>query len=542
MDWQRYFHTLKYLKPVQFYGRLWFRYHQPKVDLADEPPRRKLTGHWQSPAQRRQSLITHNRARFLDEEHEIAGAAAWEDPTHEKLWLYNLHYFDDLNAIAANERTAWQRQLISRWVDENSPGKGTAYEPYPTALRIVNWIKWVLAGNELDSFALHSLGVQTRWLAQRLEWHLLGNHLFVNAKALVFAGLFFEGPEANRWLKKGLSILAKQIPEQILADGGQFERSPMYHALALEDLLDLLNISRAYPVSQHPLFERLPETIGKMRHWLIAMTHPDGEISFFNDAAIGIAPSPNQLEAYALRMGQPPYPGLSQGLIRLADSGYLAVRQAEAVALLDVAPVGPDYLPGHAHADTLSFELSLFGQRVLVNSGTSRYGNGEERLWQRGTAAHNTVTLDGKDSSEVWGGFRVARRARPFGLNIVQNVEGPQISCAHDGYLHLPGKPTHRREWRFSGNSLEIVDSIEGGFKSAVSHWHFHPTVTVKLEGQLATAQFSNGKTLRIHIEGAQAQLVESLYFPEFGVAEQNSSLQLSFTDAATRVRLEWES
>ena len=85
------------------------------------------------------------------------------------------------------------------------------------------------------------------------------------------------------------------------------------------------------------------------------------------------------------------------------------------MALLDVAPVGPDYLPGHAHADTLSFELSLFGQRVLVNSGTSQYEAGPERSRQRGTAAHNTVIVDGHDSSEVWAGFRVARRASSRG-------------------------------------------------------------------------------------------------------------------------------
>ncbi|MEN9780004.1 MAG: hypothetical protein RL014_1152 [Pseudomonadota bacterium] len=95
------------------------------------------------------------------------------------------------------------------------------------------------------------------------------------------------------------------------------------------------------------------------------------------------------------------------------DSGYVRLDNGPAVALLDVAPVGPDYLPGHAHADTLSFELSVGAQRVLVNSGTSCYGSSAERLRQRGTAAHNTVVVNGQDSSEVWGGFRVARRPLP---------------------------------------------------------------------------------------------------------------------------------
>ena len=69
--------------------------------------------------------------------------------------------------------------------------------------------------------------------------------------------------------------------------------------------------------------------------------------------------------------------------------------------------MGPDYIPGHAHADTLSFELSIGAQRVFVNSGTSEYGLSPKRLNQRKTAAHNTVEVDGKDSSQVWSGLEL---------------------------------------------------------------------------------------------------------------------------------------
>src|SRR6185295_1096925 len=108
------------------------------------------------------------------------------------------------------------------------------------------------------------------------------------------------------------------------------------------------------------------------------------------------------------------------------------------------ASVGPSYQPGHAHADTLSFELSLHGRRVLVNSGTSEYGTGPERQRQRSTAAHNTVVIDGQDSSEVWGGFRVARRAHCQWL-ATSRTPAPSIEAVHDGYLRLPGRNTHRR-------------------------------------------------------------------------------------------------
>ena len=133
------------------------------------------------------------------------------------------------------------------------------------------------------------LALQVRWLSKKIEWHILGNHLFANAKALVFAGLFFQGREANAWLAKGLRILSNEIPEQILPDGEHFERSPMYQTIILEDLLDLINLSNAFPDNLIVDFTKdLKSTATKMLNWLIAMCHQDGEISFFNDASIGL--------------------------------------------------------------------------------------------------------------------------------------------------------------------------------------------------------------------------------------------------------------
>jgi len=197
----------------------------------------------------------------------------------------------------------------------------------------------------------------------------MGKHLLVNAKALVFGGLFFAGEEAEAWMNLGLSVLAWEIPEPILPDGGHFELSPMYHALILEDLIDLINLSAAYP-DAIPAFRRSfvsgwPAIVQKMRGWLAAMCHPDGEIACFNDAAIGIAPAPAELENYSDRLGLPPISQPASGLDELAESGYIRLQNKAAAVLLDVAQVGPDYQPGHAHADTLSFELSIFGQRIL---------------------------------------------------------------------------------------------------------------------------------------------------------------------------------
>jgi uncharacterized heparinase superfamily protein len=526
---QLYWHTLRYLKPVQIWGRVTFRLLRPKPDLRPAPAVRQSSGPWQTPAARRVSMLSPSRFRFLNVEHEIPAPTDWNSIQLPKLWLYNLHYFDDLNAEGAAYRVEWHRDLITRWIIENSPGQGTGWEPYPLSLRIINWIKWTLAGNALDEVARHSLAVQVRFLTQRLERHLLGNHLFVNAKALVFAGCYFEGEEAESWLRLGMGILDLEIPEQILADGGHFERSTMYHALAYEDMLDLHNLSHAFPNALLPwqcYVTSWTDIIVRMGCWLHAMSHPDGEIAFFNDAAVGVAPSPPALFAYAQRL-RLTIDDTPRDIIHLEPSGYIRVMQGQAVLLIDAAPIGPDYLPGHAHADTLSYELSLCGQRVIVNSGISRYGMGPEREWERSTAAHNTVEIDGQNSSEVWAGFRVARRAFPFNVAIKKDGTAVTIEAAHDGYRRLPGKPVHKRRWILRAEHLIIEDIIEGVFSEAVSRIYFHPNIFLDGINNSGTLQFQR-HNLSWQVDGAATSLKAASWHPSLGRSLRAYCLELS--------------
>lgn len=526
---QRYFHTLRYLKPAQLWGRITFRLLRPKPDLRPAPAVRQSSRAWQIPAARRVSMLSPTRFRFLNVEHEICAPADWNSTQLPKLWLYNLHYFDDLNAEGAASRVKWHRDLITRWLAENPPGQGNGWEPYPLSLRIINWIKWVQSGNTLDAVARNSLAVQVRFLTQRLERHLLGNHLFANAKALMFAGCYFEGDEADAWLRLGMGILNREIPEQILSDGGHFERSTMYHALAYEDMLDLVNLARANPTAltrwKHTI-SLWSEIIFKMGSWLRAMSHPDGEIAFFNDAAIGIAPSPAVLFSYAERLGLSAA-DTPMDVDHLDASGYIRVTRGQAVLLIDAAPIGPDYLPGHAHADTLSYELSLFGQRMVVNSGTSRYGLGQEREWERSTGAHSTVEIDCLDSSEVWAGFRVARRAYPFDVSIKLDVNAVIVEAAHDGYRRLPGRVVHRRRWILQANRLEVIDIIEGEFSEAVSRIYLHPDIKIQ---QVGVGGTSTWKDRRVILESSvvDTALEATVWHPEFGVSTPNSCLRMS--------------
>jgi uncharacterized heparinase superfamily protein len=203
------------------------------------------------------------------------------------------------------------------------------------------------------------------------------------------------------------------------------------------------------------------------------------------------------------------------------------VEKKDLVAILDVASIGPDYIPGHGHADVLSFELSLFGKRVIVNSGTSIYGVSSERHNQRSTLSHSTVVIDEKNSSEVWGGFRVARRANVLNVKTKQSDNDIEVSACHDGYKRLKGKPIHNREWIISKNEIIIKDKITGkGIHRISSILPLHPEVSIINTQDNSVELEVNGKSVKVVFEGSgKLQIVPSQYHPEFGLSIDNKQL-----------------
>lgn len=536
----RLFHTVRYLKPAQIFYRIWYRIYHPAIDDSSVYVCRERLAPWIEPICKRNHLTQPWRFTFLNQARECHFPADWNDFAIETLWLYNLHYFDDLQCRDAKCKNQLHSELLSRWMTENPVGVGNGWEPYPLSLRIVNLVKWLLAGNEAPQGLLMSMAVQARCLRKRLEYHLLGNHLFANAKALVFAGLFFGGDEGDEWLRCGLGILQREVPEQILADGAHFERSPMYHAIILEDMLDMVNLFQVYGKVIPALWS---DKIEAMLTWLAGMMHPDRQISLFNDAALGIAAKPDEVFAYAgrLSLGGEKRRNASQALCSFQESGYIRWQSDSALLLLDVGEIGPDYLPGHAHADTLSFEMSLFGKRFIVDSGTSCYGISAKRLRQRQTNAHNTVSVDGADSSEVWSGFRVARRARPCDLVVTEHEGTAKVRCGHDGYLRLPGKVKHHREWVLSEREVIITDTLSGKYGTACARLFFHPDVEIESTGaDCFRAGLVDGQVADIKVVGGSAELWESTYHPGFGVVEKNLCLHITFSGDSCETIISW--
>lgn len=543
----RLFHTVRHLRMEQIAYRLYYRLAKPLVVRQALAPivdvsRRIWLQPWAAPLVMPCCHLEQGSFVFLGECGQVKAVSDWNAESKGKLWLYNLHYLDDLNALAADDRADQQAWLIQRWIDDNPPLFGNGWEPYPLSLRLVNLVKWCARQPQVPAQWLTSMARQAQVLVAQEERHILANHLFANGKALVFAGAFFAGDTGMRWLKHGLAILDREITEQFLPDGGHFELSPMYHAILLWDMCDLVNLAERSGLPE--LIERVVSWRGVIERgliWLDGLCHPDGEIAFFNDAAFGIAPHPKDIRDYAVALRCYWREQRTEPLsyVHFADTGYITVQLGQGgKACLDVAEVGPRYQPGHAHADTLSFELSLFGQRVLVNTGTSQYGEDAERRRQRGTAAHNTVEIDGQDSSEVWAGFRVARRARPVGLTIAEESERIRVCCAHDGYRRLSGAPMHQREWVFMAQGLQVVDTLNGPLKKAVGRFYLHPHVQVVGDREL---RLPGGQIFRWSVTGGRSGVEPATWHPSFGTVVANQCIEMQFDGAEASINFSWE-
>ncbi|HRI39439.1 MAG TPA: alginate lyase family protein, partial [Nitrospira sp.] len=431
---------------------------------------------------------------FLEQSKRVErGNVSWECRDMPKLWRYNLHYFDYLHDPQRSYEH--KNDLLNDWIQHNPPGTEDAWEPYTVSLRIVNWIKFFLLRNGTSFVVGHeksprqewidSLYQQARWLERSIEYHFLANHYLKNGVALLFAGMYFEGADADRWLQKGLEILRDELKEQFLADGGHFERSPMYHSISVVDYLDVLNLTQnSSSMILRDVADEFVDKITTALDFLNGICLPDGDIPLFNDSALGIAPTPSQIFEYAERVigYKLPQPSTSLTVSGFSMSGYYVCRKAGDMIIVDCGPIGPDYNPAHAHCDTLSYELAIDGRRVVVDSGVFDYEPSQERSYVRSTRAHNTITVDGEEQSEIWGVFRVARRARPMQAHIGRaGDESVLFEGAHDGYRRLKGKPIHKRQISYDGyGSWVVTDELTGtGMHHMESFVHIHPDLTI---------------------------------------------------------------
>lgn len=497
------FNTLKYLHFIQIYYRLFyfararwrklsgFRY---PLALSSDPSELILQPSIASEVSRQEERFT-----FLNLSHAFEKGIDWNYAAYGKLWTYNLTYFDFLNQPGMSRDEGLE--LIYDFIAQGNLLKD-GREPFPVSLRGINWIKFLALHKVRDQEIDDSLYAQYAMLMDNLEYHLLGNHLLENGFSLLFGAYYFRD---EKLYEKAREILEAELDEQILSDGAHFELSPMYHQIMLYRLLDCINLVQNNPWKQDGLLKLLENTAARMLGWLNAITYRNGDIPLLNDSANNIAPSSEELFEYAHNLK------LFIQHSTLSESGYRKITKPRYECVIDVGPIGPDYIPGHAHADTFNFELFRDRSPFIVDTGLGTYETGERRDAERGTAAHNTVVVEGKNSSEVWGGFRVADRAR-----IVELIEeGDTLTATHDGYRKLG--VLHTRTWRFEEERIVIEDRISRPCR-AVARLHFHPGVTEEMIQ----------KHIKLNTQHPTLNTYD--YSPEFNKTQKAVVMEIPFT------------
>jgi uncharacterized heparinase superfamily protein len=351
----------------------------------------------------------------------------WNLPGEPRLRRFHLHYGEEVLGWARRGETDIAARALEAWIAANPPRPGDAWHPYPLSTRIGNWVAAVSLEPTLATEPVaDSIGRQLAHLERNLEDDVLGNHLIRNARALVLGGAALGRPEL---VERGVGLVRRELPEQVLPDGGHYERSPVYHLIVLRDLLEI----RAATGTGW-----LDEPIARMQEFASALARPDGAPALFNDGALDLAPS---LEL----------PSRADGLAVFPETGYAVVREHGLWLAFDCGPPAPPFLPAHAHADALSFQLWVDGRPAVLDPGAFTYEPGPDRQWFRSTSAHSTISVNGLDQFELWGAFRAGPLPSPRLLSTVPLEAEVRL-----------GVVTHRRRLRLEPHDLVVEDELDG--------------------------------------------------------------------------------
>lgn len=486
-----YFNTVKHLKWTQIWYRFLFTWKKYTRNILRKRTKNipfscsnslKFKVHHFNTA----SFNLGNKFQFLNKTNQFESIINWNFKEFGKLWTYNLNYFEWLHQQSFPVDTGVNH--IYQFIDFMPKAKD-GLEPFPTSLRLVNWIKFCLK-HQIDQAPINqAVYQQLKWLEQNLEYHLLGNHLMENAVALCFGGYFLNHPKI---LKKGINLLQQELDEQILADGAHFELSPMYHQLMTYRLLDVINLLDHNVGPEHQTqISTFKDLAAIMLGWLQTVTFKDGSIPMVNDAAPDIAPTTEELVQYGQHLE------ITPKALALNASGYRKRAFGRFEILIDGGQIGPNYIPGHAHSDITNFVLHIDGQPFIVDTGISTYEKNSRRQYERSIKAHNAVQIQNKEANEVWGGFRVARRSAG---QIFKEVED-QIEIKINSFNRYYNQA--RRTFQFYDGSIDIKEWIPTNVLGTL-RLHFSPHIRPQLVGHEihctpTTIKFQGVKT--IHLE-----------------------------------------
>lgn len=469
----------------------------------------------------------------------------WEVSRHQFLITLGQAY-----VVTQNEKYAKEIiDIIDSWMEENRPYIGIHWtSALEVGIRLISWIwafHFIKKSNKLSDEFIKKF-ISFIWLhADYLENNLnigrySNNHLVGEASALAMAGLYFnEFKKADKWRRKGLSILGKEALIQILPDGGGVEQAASYLRFILEFfLLAFILASKNGVKVSDPAMSRLESAFD----FIAYSRMPDGNTPNFGDSddARAIFLGDNNYWDFrgilalgaAIFMrgdfkwlaGQPSQELLWLGgrkcfnnFIKLKEkrpettsvsykeSGYTILRDGwnknANYLLFDSGSLG--YKSGaHGHADVLSVQVSCFGENIFADPGTYAYNLDQEfRNYFRSTKAHNTVTVDGNDQAKMNG--RMSWASIPEGkiLNEYTSPEVDVVVAEHDGYMENSNPVSHQRCIIFPKTNpyFLIIDKLSStGPHSYGLHYNLHPDMELYMDDGIKVVTPNN---LHVHMD-----------------------------------------
>lgn len=464
-------------------------------------------------------------------------APDWTPPAASSVWLEALHGFGwlrDLRAIGGDMARRRARALVLSWLDVYGKWDALAWAPEIAGARIVNWIALhdffcASADDEFRHRVFDSLVRQTRHLARVVPGRLDGHDLLTALIGMVVGGICLPGQ--TRVLAEGMRQLERELSRQILADGGHIERNPSVQMTVLRQLIDLRAFLRT---GRYAVPEFVQHTIDRMTPALRFFRHCDGALALFNGSR---EEDPSEVEAvlgHADARGRPLKSALHIGFERLIEGRTLV--------LFDVGKPPAPGIDRNAHAGTLSIEMSVGKERLIVNCGAHP---AESEAWHSAlaaTAAHSTLVLAETNSSEVLEGGGIGRRPAHVGCERQETDGAALVVGTHNGYATGFGF-LHRRRVFLSDNGddlrgedvIEPVLGIDPTPQTFVVRFHLHPSVRPDFVANTDQILLTlpSGQCWRLMAAGGAIDINESVYC---GSGEEpQRSRQVTITGTAGR-------
>ena len=482
---------------------------------------------------------------------EDLGTVDWTEnrfSDQSPLWRLKVHGFEPLSwcvfGFAGREDGAEpvQRSFdewIDGWIRTVEVG-GAGYlrgkwTPHAVSLRVLYWIRylaWKLPDQKgtvwtptapFDKRLCQEVYKNALFLENHIEYDVGGNHLIENGAALFAAGFLFRN---RSWIQDALSLLNEVGDKQFLADGGHFERSPMYHTLTTTRYLTVYDLLQQVGGTVPSPIE---ETTRAGVEFLEFIRPPDDRIPLLNDSVHGEAMPLTTCLRYAEAIGiTPDDKTTSIG----GESGYFWLPNQSGKLLVDGGPVGPRHLPGHSHNDLLQFLLWIDGSRIVTDTGVFDYQSGERRDYARGIRGHNTVQVDETEPIEIGGRYLMGARTSPR-IRYQPATEATLFEGVYETRSLFGIAYRHHRAIYKGERWWLIWDQIHNAGDARVrSRVHLRPGVSVtRTEGAgFVVNEDSDEVAAFSPVMGTIGRTDDGCHFPRFGEAIPRSVLEFEPT------------